>query len=555
MDMFKLKILGVALAIAFGTSACTTNDVWVKESEGFDRTEEKVNQTIGQLQANTRTDYKNGPIVTEKPWVSTKAISIKSKLPSQLDKKVTINEPYPSPLAQVLGKMTQITGLAITYENDIVDGGKSGAVSPAAAQAISTLGGMDSAMAKGSPQVVDLSGLSMQGGSAPPEVKLALSYQGSVSGMLDAAANAMRASWRYEEHANRVVFYRYTTKTFRVAMVPGTTENSSSITTKSGQDSATGGGETTSKFGGTMSVWKAIDDSIKTMISSKGSYTVSEATGMVTVRDVPDVVSRVESYINNMNDGFSRQVTVDVRVYRIENNIEDIRGINWNLLFQSAGMNLNVLTPQLDITGLGLSSTVISIPDTAVGGARSWVGSEAFLASLSKLGRTSLETSTSLQTVNNQPAPLRIGKKIAYLKETTSTQTANVGSQVTLTPGEVDVGFNMQILPNVQDNGRDMLMQIMITLSQLDSLKEFGVGTNKIQLPQVSSRDFMQRVWLSSGQSLILSGYESNQTGNNKAGQVDAQAWLLGGNSNMSIQKESIVIVITPVVTATKNRL
>lgn len=552
--MFKLKALGLALAVAFGTSACTTADVWTKESKGFDNTEAKIAQTTDQLRAKTRPDYKTGPIVTERPWVSTKSIHVKSKLPHYLDKKVTINEPFPSPLAQVLGKMTQISGLAITYENDIVDGGKSSAAAPVA-QAVSTLGGMDSSMSSSRPQVVDLSGIAMQGGSAPAEVKLALSYQGNVSGMLDAAANAMRASWRFEEHANRVVFYRYTTKTFRVAMVPGTTENSSSITTKSGQGSQSGGGETSSKFGGSMSVWKSIDDSIKTMMSSKGSYNVSEATGMVTVRDVPDVVDRVEAYINNMNDGFSRQVTVDVRVYRIENNVEDIRGVNWNLLFQSAGMNLNVLTPQLDLTGLGLSSALVSIPDTAVGDARHWVGSEAFLASLSKLGRTSLETSTSLQTVNNQPAPLRIGRKIAYLKETTSTQTANVGSQVTLTPGEVDVGYNMQILPNVQENGRDMLMQIMITLSQLDSLKEFGIGANKIQLPQVSSRDFMQRVWLSSGQSLILSGFESTQTGNDKAGTVDAQAWLLGGSSNMNVKKESIVIIITPVVTATKNRL
>lgn len=550
--MQRIRNLALSIAALLGTTACTTIDVHETVDRDYQAISTQADSLIQSMETRKNTPQPIGPIVTDRPWVATKPIPISNPLPSVFAKQATINEPFPSPIEQVLGKMTKISGMAMTFENDIVDGGDK--ASEQAAAAAATLGGADSAGAM-SPQVIDLSGLSMQGGSQGQDVRLALSYKGDVKGMLDVAANAMRANWRYEEQTNRVVFFRYLTKSFRLSMVPGTAESSSTVSTSSGQGSTTGGGQATSKFGGNLSVWKSVDDGIKTMLSSKGAYNVSEATGMITVRDVPDVVKRVEEFVQKMNEGFARQVTVDVKVYRVENNQGDTRGINWNALFQSAGMNMNIVSPRPDVTGLGLASAILSIPDTAVGDARQWVGSQAFLDSLSKLGKTSVVTSTSLQTVNNQPAPIRIGRKIAYLKESQQTATANVGSTVTLTPGEVDVGFTMQILPHVQENGRDMLVQIMMTLSTLDSMDSFTSGGSSIQLPQISSRDFMQRVWLSSGQALVLAGFETVESSDKKSGIVDAQAWPMGGMKDAQSKKESIVVVITPIVTATRNTL
>jgi type IVB pilus formation R64 PilN family outer membrane protein len=535
-----------------GTAACTTVDVHKTVDTEYKDAADKTMDLMQQVETRKNQNKQDGPIITDRPWVSTKPIPINKGLPDGFSKSVTINEPFPSPIEQVLGKMAKISGIAMTFENDIVYGGsKTGAQAAVAA----TMGGVDSAGTKQEPQIIDLSGLAMQGGNKGQDVRIALSYTGDIKGMLDTAANAMRASWRYEEEANRVVFYRYLTKSFRLSMVPGNAESSSAVSTSSGKDSTTGGGQASSKFGGNLSVWKSVDDGIKTMLSSNGAYSVSEATGMITVRDVPDVVNRVEEFVKKLNDSFSRQVTIDVKVYRVENTQGDLRGINWNALFQNAGMNLNIVSPRPDVTGLGLASAVLSIPDTAVGNLRHWVGSQAFLDSLSKLGKTSVVTSTSLQTVNNQPAPIRIGRKIAYLKESKQTATANVGSTVTLSPGEVDVGFTMQILPHVQENGRDMLVQIMMTLSNLDSIETFSSGGSTIQLPQISSRDFMQRVWLSSGQALVLAGFETVENTDKRSGTIDAQAWPIGGSRDMQHRQESIVVVITPIVTATTNTL
>lgn len=548
--------------LGLGVSACTAMDVHETLDRDYALAQSGIDESMrAAASSKAHATTPAGPVViTDHPWVAVKPVPIACQLPPIFFKNVTINEPFPTPIAHVLGKMEKIAGISMTLENDIVDGGKAGGGNAASLATAGSLGGMDSTgtTASASPQqVIDLSGVSMQGGNPDQDVRIALSYKGDVKGMLDAAANAMRASWRYEEHAHRVVFFRYLTKTFRLSMVPGTAESTSTVSTSSGsgQGGGSGGSQATSKFGGNLSVWKSVEDAIKTMLSSHGAYNVSEATGMITVRDVPDVVQRVEEFIKNLNEGFAKQVTFDVKVYRVEDVKGDLRGINWNSLFQSAGMNLNVTTPRPDVTVNGLASAILSIPDTAVGSLRHWVGSQFFLDSLSKIGRTSIVTSTTLQTVNNQPVPIRIGRKIAYLKESQQSAIQGAGTTVTLSPGEVDVGFTMQILPHIQRNGRDMLVQIMMTLSNLDSMESFSSGGSTIQLPQVSSRDFMQRVWMTSGQTLVLAGFENAEGTEEKSGIIDARAWPIGGSENAKSKKDSIVIVITPTVTTVQHAI
>jgi len=544
---FKPLPLASLVSAFFALSACTAVQTHEETLVHQTSTAEKTQAALNQLHEPMNAIQPNGALVTERPWVDTKPIPIKQHLPDVFSKinVVTINEPFPTPIESVLAKMSAQTGLAMSFENDIVDsgpGGGGGRTAPV----------IDTAANTQTPQVIDLTGLSIQGGGATNDVRIAVSYQGSVQGMLDATANAMKASWRYDEASQRVIFFRYLTKSFRLNMVPGSVENSSSVSASS-SGGTSGGAQAQSKFGGTLSIWESINDAMKTMMSSRGSFNVSESTGVITVRDVPDVVSRVEAFIDKMNDGFSKQVTVDVKIYRVQNTLTDIRGINWNLVFQQAGLGMSVVTPRPDT--VGLASAILSVPDTAVGSAQKWIGTDFFLDSLSKIGEASVVTSTTVQTVNNQPAPIRIGRKLAYLRESTQSSTANVGTTVTLTPGEVDVGLAMQIVPNIQDNGRDMLMQIMMTLSTLDEMKTFTSGGSSIQLPQISSRDFMQRVNLSSGQTLVLAGFESVEGNTQRSGLVDAQAWPLGGLRDQQLQKDSIVIVITPVVTSRKNTL
>lgn len=548
--------LAMAAMVAIGGCAPKGEYLGRPVAERADREfQARVDRIEQEMEAREREQQRmqrdmERPVHTAVPYVSTAPVPIRRQLPPIFERQITFHEPYPTPIGLVMAKLSHATGLRVVFEYDLVDSrartGNTGA-NP----------GLDSARTEIG--VIDLEALAGQALTGQDNllsnVRMQLSHQGRVRDVFDAAANAMEASWRFDERTGRVVFFRYVTATMRIAMTSGRVSNRVQLET-AGDSARAGNVGSNLSFEGSNSVWESLEGALETMISSRGAFSVSDVTGTVTVRDVPDVVSRIREYVDRLNETFSRQVMVDVHVFRVEASESDFRGVNWAALFNRPEFGINITTPASAGSMLGVGSALLSIPERAAGrSTRAFVGSEAFLESLNQVGKASLVTSTTLQTVNNQPAPVRVGQTIAYLQSVSQTDTANVGSSVTLTPGQIDVGFAMQVLPHVQDNGRDILMQIMLTLSRLDDIKEFSSGVNRIQLPEVSSRDFVQRTWLQSGDSLVLAGFESVQADQSRRGIVDARAWGFGGSRQLGTTKESLVIVITPTVASIRDRI
>ncbi len=542
----------VAGAVALVVSGCAS---FGEPNETVNRADAEVDRVHSEIQVLEAERMKGNerahestrqPQGSSNPYVNTRPVPIRKTLPRLFERQVTFHEPHPTPIGQVMGKLSQVAGLQVGFEYDLVDSGaRSGNIRD---QRREDSAGRDVSVV----DLDELAGARSEGGELMHDVKVAVSHQGRVRDVLDAAANALQANWRYDEGAQRVVFYRYVTKTMRIAMTPGSIRNDVNIETRSEQ-SRTGGAESNLRLEGDSSVWESVEAALETMTSSRGAFSVTDTTGTVTIRDVPDVVDRVAEYIENLNETFQRQVSVDVQVFRVEASQEDLRGVNWSALFDTPNIGLEVSSPGGGVGDLNPGTARLSIPEGA-GTLSRFVGSEGFIQSLSRIGKTSSVTSTTLQTVNNQPAPVRIGQTIAYLESVSQTDTANVGSSTTLTPGEIDVGFSMQLLPHVQDNGRDILMQVMLTLSTLDRIEEFESGGQRIQLPEVSSRDFVQRTWLQSGEALVLAGFESIDANLSRQGLIDADQWALGGNRAADNRKESLVIVLTPTVTSIRDR-
>jgi len=304
-----------------------------------------------------------------------------------------------------------------------------------------------------------------------------------------------------------------------------------------------GGAQAASGVSGTVNFWASLREAITATLSAQGAFTLNEATGLLTVRDRPDVLQRIEDYVGRANANFARQVSIEVAVYRVSITDSERKGLNFDLALRNAAgtLGLQMTSPRGDTTNMG--SMVFNV---ASGGTSPWAGTQVFLDMLSRIGQTSVVTSSTLHTINNQPVPLRVVRRINYLREVARSGTGDE-TTATLTPGELEVGFNVQMLPHVQENGKDLVMQIMMTLSSLDRMDTFSSAGNSIQLPQVSSRDFLQRVWLRSGQSLLLVGFEQDEQGINNAGMLGAQTWL-GGTNASSRQRDRLVIVLTPVV-------
>lgn len=531
--------LAIGLMSVLALQGCASSSAMQQNvNQNTGQTQQRIEALQAQQQQAEQRQRAAASVRTDTPWVATQRVPFQMQLPARFNEQIVVNEPTPVSMRLLLGRISEMTGMRFTVDNDVFEtrsrgAGAGGAGARAGGPPSLGGGGADSARA---PAAVATPGVTFQ--MQPGEdLALALSFNGSVRGLLDAIAGSTGLQWRYDRVSDQVVWFRFETRTLRIAMVPGAVESRAAL----GADG--GGAQAASGVSGTVNFWASLREAITATLSAQGAFTLNEATGLLTVRDRPDVLQRIEDYVSRANANFARQVSIEIAVYRVSITDSERKGLNFELaLRNSAGtMGFQLNSPRGDTAGLG--SIVLNSP---ADGTNPWAGSQMFLDLLSRIGQTSVVTSSTLHTINNQPVPLRVVRRINFLREVARSGTGD-DTTATLTPGELEVGFNVQMLPHVQENGKDLVMQIMMTLSSLDRMDTFSSAGNSIQLPQVSSRDFLQRVWLRSGQSLLLVGFEQDEQGVDNAGMFGAQTWF-GGTNAASRQRERLVIVLTPVV-------
>lgn len=447
---------------------------------------------------------------------------------------------------------------------NITKGAGSGSASASAGLAV---GAGDSTKSAGGAASVAASGASSSNTSSvtgvgpvgAPIEPATFAYDGPLEGFLDNVADKYRAAWRWE--GNRILFFRNTTKTFRLLALPGDISIDSAVSS-SGASSGGAAGATTSSTStqsvkvsaATMNVWKAIDDSIKSMLSSTGKLVVSSVLGTITVTDTGPVLAAVERFIDQQNIALGRQVVINVRVLAVELTDTDDYGINWNLVYNSLSGNAGFGFANTFTQATGSAALTLRVLGTAVTTGqpsttpdiKAWAGSTSIINALSKQGRVSQLTSASITTLNNQPAPLQVGKQTAYLASSSTTVSTGV-STTTLTPGVFTEGFSMGVVPHLLDADQ-LLLQYSIDLSTLVRLNTVTSGTSSIQTPELTTRNFLQRVRLQSGETIAMSGFEQNAISSSTQGPGDASNTWAGGGVSGSRTRTVLVILLQPVI-------
>lgn len=506
----------------------------------------------------------SGPVVTEGSFVDIRPVPRRAQYPSNFYQTVTFNEPAGLPLQVLAHRVNALTGVRLTYQSELVIGSANNPMAPKAQSG----GDSDATLANLPPISQAINALQM-GGVEAADVKtgVAISYTGHVVGMFNAIAAATGSHWEYDEASRTVHLYRFKTATFRIPSVQGTSSWKAHM---GGQGSSSAGGApiTTASAESTHTVesnpWVGIEAAIKQLVSPEGAFSINQVAGTVLVRDRPDRLDLIRKYMDDTITAMSRQADIEVSVYRVVVNDRDVRGLNWNGVFQrliaTSGYNLSFGSVRPDAVAEGLASMILRVPERDANGVPNrWGGSEVFVDALSTLGRTSVVNNTAVIAANNTPAPVKVVKRTSYLAKTTP-GTAGSGNNVIgtgpeLTPGVVETGLNMMVTPHIQDDGKRMRLKLMMSLSTLESLDSFGTDQASIQLPQVASREFEQEAWLTSGETLVLAGFEQIDAGMDTRSPLDKSLWLLGGKSEARKGREMVVITIRPVVTAVRSRI
>jgi len=159
----------------------------------------------------------------------------------------------------------------------------------------------------------------------------------------------------------------------------------------------------------------------------------------------------------------------------------------------------------------------------------------------------SLVTNVGVTTRNNRIAPVSNTKTTGYIKRMETRNYLTTVESSTVDQDTLETGFAMQLMPNILDNGKILLM-FRMSIKELISLKDLRYDNFVIQMPEVEERSFMQEVIMESGQMLVLSGFERQQNNDTRYGIGKPDFVALSGSRQTASQRDVLVVILTPQV-------
>ena len=156
--------------------------------------------------------------------------------------------------------------------------------------------------------------------------------------------------------------------------------------------------------------------------------------------------------------------------------------------------------------------------------------------------------------MNNKIAPVQVSTNESYIEKSETTVSSDTTS-ISVTPAKINYGFTMEILPRLLDHGR-MLLMFTMTLTDKDSMdeKQFGEGSSRtsIQLPVLKTRGFVQEVAMTSGSTLVLTGFEEVRTNSNSSKDITSFSKSADNSRNVMVILLTPEVLISPLVPETR---
>jgi type IVB pilus formation R64 PilN family outer membrane protein len=362
-------------------------------------------------------------------------------------------------------------------------------------------------------------------------------WQGRLSDLLDQLSDTFNADWHYDGRMIR--FSDEVTRTFMLHALATEITTDDSL---DGGDAGDGGTlpnlslSSTSEF----AIWDDIEEAIGVIIGTTGQASFSPATGGITVTGSPEVVRRVESYLKTQNERRLRRVAVAIKV------LDVTLANNFNFQASLQGTIAAILDNVPGNAVMNNAGSVITISRNDPGSAsfNPALANDELVSQLQlseEIQRVSIAHSGAVVTLSDQPAPLQIGRQIAYLERVSST--AGDASQVSLEPGTVNEGLTMIALPRILDRDR-ILMRLSVSITDAEEpFATFTSGDLAIQLPEISTTGFLQNAYINSGETMILAGFERDQNSYDDTG-APGGLWT-GGTRNTTRSRNVSVLLLT----------
>ena len=390
-----------------------------------------------------------------------------------------------------------------------------------------------------------------------------VAYTGKLSGLLSQVATDLDLLWYFDKTS--IVFYETETKTFTLYALGTEVSYETAMNTDDGNQVS---------LESKLKEWDEVESAISSIIG-KGSnvdFTVSRSLGTITVTAPPSVLARVGEYIERQNKRLSQLVTIDVKVLQVSVSNDTAFGLNLAAAINStSGLNIvanpknNLATTEANAMNIAVLSNTVSgltgathtVNGSEVAGAYTQndimngslagvAGTNALIQALAKQGKVSLVTNVGVTTRNNRVAPVNNTRTTGYIKRFESRNFTTVESS-TVDQDDLETGFSMQLLPNILDNGKILLL-FRMSVRELLKMSTQTIGEVTLQLPEVEERSFMQEVIMESGQMLVVSGFEKQNNSDTRYGLGDPDFMGLSGSRETAAHRDVLVVILTPQV-------
>jgi type IVB pilus formation R64 PilN family outer membrane protein len=518
--------------------------------ERIDKIDNTVSQNEKQADKHLHA-IKNGAVVRDltSQWINPYPLNAQSGSNSLLPPcAVAINRPGSITLAEVSAFISKRCRLPVVVTPDAqamlapTGGGKTEQLSgpipapdPNGMVALAALGGTPTRTAP-----------AVSGGSA----LRGLFWQGELGGLLDNVTTRLGLSWRYEQ--GRIAIFYLDTRTFPVMFM----DSKASFGSKTVSGTTSSMGATGDSSGGGLSgdsntsqatemeikssLYEDVTNTIKSMLTP-GTGRMNLSAGVLTVTDTPRVLEQIGRYLDDRNNELNRQVVLNVQVYSVEKRTQDQYGIDWNAVFNSGSVGLSLTNAFTGAASDALNGGVSILDGKGA-------GTKAFIKALSEQANVSVMTEASSMTTNLSAVPIQVALQQDYASNVTTENTANVGSSSSITKSTITTGFNMTVLPFLMPQSPKMQLQFAINMSDDPTMRTFTSDNTSVELMKTRLKTFTQRVIMQSGQTLVLSGYQSLNNTANRQGVGTFRFFGLGGGANGENNKTMLVILITPVI-------
>lgn len=547
----RVKVISAAVCAAM-VAGCAYSPSKKAVDERHDSMEKEAQQRAAQIvpagEKRSLVTHVSGP------WLGVAVVPLaqEASLPPLLKQRVTLKFPGRANLRTIAERITKVTGIPVSLKPDVfmplsmfiggnsqrMQASTSVAAGPAAPYAPAPFAGVNNVSDDMELNFVDA----------------------ELSDVINQIDSRFGIDFTYQADTG-ITFSRLLTRTMKINANPDDDNSFASASGVGGVNGSSnqGGGSSSSSTTTTNSVWTGIDKVLATIKSPVGNYAINQATHTVTMTDTKEVIEVARKYLDVENAIMSQQVAVRVEVVSVTSNDNKQLGLNWDGVFTKLSnlipqWSVNIVSPaSLTSPSTGsIGMSIITPPkDASNSFLQKFSGSQGMIDALQGYGRVANRQIFAAVTMNGKKAPLERTREKSYLARTVPGGNAGSGSSTLpgLEPGQVTTGFISQIIPTILDN-QSVVLSFKINNSDLLALTTISTGSGatlqSIQSPDLDRFKTEQTVALKSGATIVLTGFERNVDSYDQAGLTDNIA--LGGSYTGTKTKESVVILITPVI-------